>query len=742
MSTRSLVYAAAVAVALLGCQKEPTGPSSEMSSRPEQSAARQLEGWFHTLWVDPVAGNGAETVRYVVVDGRGHGTELELSPGLANQWGGPRGLNGRKVRVEGTPGAGARLRVRSIEPVAGVTPAQTPGWGTVQTGPHPFVTILCKFSDIAVEPFPMSTYKQWTTGTTYPSLDHYWREVSYNQMNVSGSALVGWYTLPYPLSHYGTGWPDLDLDGLARDCTSAADADVDFPRFWGINMQFNGNIKASLGSAGYTLTADGQTKTYGMTWLYPWGSLAGYVHEDFHALGLMHSTGWDPLGQGGSIVSCGGAGVPLHTISWHKDVLGWIPEARKLIVGPNTSQTITLERLALPGSGNYLMAQIPMDNAPGQFYTVETRRRAGYDDCLPGDAVVLEQVDPARGDRLAQMVDGDNNGILNDAGAMWTPGETFTDAANGITVTVNAQTATGFQVTIKRGAAGAWASRAAMPTARRALAVSVANATMYAIGGASAAGTVLHTVQAYNPVTNNWTTKASLPAAREGGNGAVTIQGILYLAGGQSASGVLTRTLYAYNTSTNAWSSRAAMPAYSACGGSAVIAARVYVFSGCTSSSTGAVIDAGLLHRYNPTTNTWATLKAAPVTHYRPVVAAIGGKLYVAGGNNAAGTAFRRVDVYDPATNTWSVGTAMPTARANAGAAFIAGKWYVFGGKKGTAYLNTLEVYDPAANAWGTRPAMPTARAALGVGGVSGLIYAVGGRNATAALATHDRFTP
>ena len=48
-------------------------------------------------------------------------------------------------------------------------------------------------------------------------------------------------------------------------------------------------------------------------------------------------------------------------------------------MGLNTSQTITLERLALPGSGNYLMAQIPMDNAPGQFYTVEARQRVGYD---------------------------------------------------------------------------------------------------------------------------------------------------------------------------------------------------------------------------------------------------------------------------------------------------------------------------------------------------------------------------
>ncbi len=52
-------------------------------------------------------------------------------------------------------------------------------------------------------------------------------------------------------------------------------------------------------------------------------------------------------------------------------------------MGPNTSGTITLERLALPGPGNYLMAQIPMDNAPGQFYTVEARRRVGYDNGFP-----------------------------------------------------------------------------------------------------------------------------------------------------------------------------------------------------------------------------------------------------------------------------------------------------------------------------------------------------------------------
>ena len=161
-------------------------------------------------------------------------------------------------------------------------------------------------------------------------------------------------------------------------------------------------------------------------------------------------------------------------------------------------------------------------------------------------------------------------------------------------------------------------------------------------------------MQAYSPSSNAWTTRASLPAARQGGNGAVTINGIVYLAGGEDATGALTRTLYAYNASTNVWSTRATMPAYGACGGSAVISGRLYVFSGCTRSSTGSKIDAGLLHRYNPTTNTWTALQRAPVTHFRPVVGAIGGKLYVVGGNNGSGTAMRRVDMYHPATNTWS----------------------------------------------------------------------------------------
>ena len=44
-----------------------------------------------------------------------------------------------------------------------------------------------------------------------------------------------------------------------------------------------------------------------------------------------------------------------------------------------------------------------------------------------------------------------------------------------------------------------------MPTARERLAVRVINNVLYAVGGDNG-GSILNTVEAYNPSTNTWTT--------------------------------------------------------------------------------------------------------------------------------------------------------------------------------------------------------------------------------------------
>lgn len=64
---------------------------------------------------------------------------------------------------------------------------------------------------------------------------------------------------------------------------------------------------------------------------------------------------------------------------------------------------------------------------------------------------MLHRVDTTLSDRLAKVVDNDNNLNPNDAAAMWLPGESFVDSTNGFTVAVNAQVGNGFQVTITNG---------------------------------------------------------------------------------------------------------------------------------------------------------------------------------------------------------------------------------------------------------------------------------------------------
>ena len=94
------------------------------------------------------------------------------------------------------------------------------------------------------------------------------------------------------------------------------------------------------------------------------------------------------------------------------------------------------------------MAQIPIGRSRTDFYTVEARLFAGYDDEIPDEAIVIHKVDTTQADRLAQVVDVDNNGDPNDAGAMWTVGEIFTDRDNKLQVSIDAAYTSGYRVTI------------------------------------------------------------------------------------------------------------------------------------------------------------------------------------------------------------------------------------------------------------------------------------------------------
>src|SRR5881396_2926876 len=108
-----------------------------------------------------------------------------------------------------------------------------------------------------------------------------------------------------------------------------------------------------------------------------------------------------------------------------------------------------------------------------------------------------------------------------------------------------------------------WTTKASMPTARYALGVGEIGGVLYAVGSIKSVGpSIAATVEAYDPASNTWTTKASMPTARHRLAVGV-VNGILYAVGGSGNFGspaVVLATVEAYDPATNSWTTKASMP--------------------------------------------------------------------------------------------------------------------------------------------------------------------------------------
>jgi len=382
-----------------------------------------------------------------------------------------RGFRAR-VEIDSRPAA-LRLAPAGTTPlhralrITRLTPPAARGQAGVVTS-LPYVTILCRFADVPTEPF-QPTEVQVRMGNSYPGADHYFQELSEGQVTLAGSVTVGWYDLPRPRSGYVSG-TSLDFDGLTTDCTTAADADIDYTQFVGVVLQFNAGLSVravapfdtlSFGGFEY-LTNDGANRSFPMVWMSR-EHVYNYVvlhHELGHSFGWPHSSGpysqtydsnWDIMSRGYIYQDPVYDWLGPHTIAYHKDLSGWIPSSRLWRPGVGDPSSFLLYRTALPPPGSgYQGAILPIPGT-ARSYTVEARMVAGYDRGFPGTGVVIHEVNPARWDRTAEVVDPDNNGDPNDAAAIWVPGERFSDLANGYVVTVDSVATDGFWVTIGDG---------------------------------------------------------------------------------------------------------------------------------------------------------------------------------------------------------------------------------------------------------------------------------------------------
>ncbi len=258
---------------------------------------------------------------------------------------------------------------------------------------------------------------------------------------------------------------------------------------------------------------------------------------------------------------------------------------------------------------------------------------------------------------------------------------------NGIVYVVGGLTSCGSvaltSLTAYDPATNTWTARAPMPTARGSLAVGVVDGILYAVGGlfyVGVNGFVTNAVEAYNPATNTWSTKASLPTARYALRAGV-VNGVLYAIGGSFINGTLVATVEAYDPGTNTWSTKASMPLPKAYGMAVETIDNIMFVAGGTSTGS----PDGTVLEYNAATNSWATNTAMITPRVNLAGGLLNGALHTVGGQNGAGVPQPTHEAFTPGSPWTNLGFALAGVNGNP---MLAGTGPLKTGSSGTLTLS------------------------------------------------------
>ena len=310
-------------------------------------------------------------------------------------------------------------------------------------------------------------------------------------------------------------------------------------------------------------------------------------------------------------------------------------------------------------------------------------------------------------------------------------------------------------VEIVTAAEDSWAIMEPMPTARTGLGVAVVNEKIYAIGGYGDG--YLNINEEYDPATNTWTTREPMPTPRAS-FGIAVVENKIYVIGGAIGFNSTTEEVITcsfnqvYDPLTDSWETKESMPTNRSPLDANVVDSKIYLIGGRTG---GQYTTVALNQVYDPETDAWTTKEPIPYPVVGYASAVFEGKIFVLGGQDEYHDLINLdlTQIYDSETDMWSQGTPIPTATVAAAAGATEGtmaseRIYVMGGDGGFFYpLDRNYVYDPQADVWNTGTAIPTPRINPAVAVVNDLVYVIGGTSGSGGLqstptAAVEQYTP
>ena len=302
-----------------------------------------------------------------------------------------------------------------------------------------------------------------------------------------------------------------------------------------------------------------------------------------------------------------------------------------------------------------------------------------------------------------------------------------------------------------------WATKKPMPTARYRFGVAVVAGKIYAIGGLDSGP--LGTNEEYDPATDTWTTKASMPTARS--RFAITVyQGKIYVMGGTTGSGdimgqqLATDANEVYDPLTDTWETKTSLPTPRHDLGAQTVNGKIYTLSGIRREALFITLRFGVTEVYDPADDSWTTKASILTSVWGYASTVVDNKIYVIGGWNMTSSGWspaKSNQVYDTETDTWRYRAASNVALGRSAAGTTTGdmapkRVYVLGGMDQYHISDLTQVYNPETNVWSFGKIMPTARYGLGVAVVNDEFYAIGGsisvNDTYTAVAVDERYTP